>query len=206
MRPPCLRAQPTAESDRRTSDRTLAGAESATRGRVRDAIQSILQAMEIRAARSADEDAIWTVLEPIIRAGETYALPRDWSREAVLAYWSSPGHDVFVAEDAGVVVGTYFLCANHLGGGAHVANAGYATGQNAQGKGVARAMCEHSMSYARERGFRAMQFNFVIATNTRAVALWQKMGFSLVGTLPGAFAHPTVGDVDALVMYRKLQP
>jgi ribosomal protein S18 acetylase RimI-like enzyme len=144
------------------------------------------------------------VLEPIVRAGETYALPRDWSREAVLAYWYVPGHEVFVAEDDGAVVGTYFLCANHLEGGAHVANAGYATGQHAQGKGIARAMCEHSMDHARNRGFRAMQFNFVIASNVRAVALWQRMGFAIVGRLPGAFRHPTLGDVDAFVMYRSL--
>jgi ribosomal protein S18 acetylase RimI-like enzyme len=160
--------------------------------------------VNIRAATAADNDAIWTILEPIIRAGETYALPRDWSRDATLAFWHADGHDVFVAEDGGAIVGTYFVCANHLGGGAHVANAGYATATNAQGKGVARAMCEHSIEYARGRGFRAMQFNFVIASNTRAVALWQRMGFVIVGTLPGVFAHPTLGDVDAFVMYRRL--
>ena len=162
------------------------------------------RAMMIRAATRADDDAIWTVLEPIIRAGEAYALPRDWSRDAALAYWHAPGRDVFVAADDGVIVGSYFVCANQRGGGAHVANAGYATAQHAQGKGVARAMCEHSIEHARDRGFRAMQFNFVIASNTRAVALWQQMGFAIVGTLPGAFAHPTLGDVDAFVMYRRL--
>lgn len=159
--------------------------------------------MIIRAASRVDDDAIWTILEPIIRAGEVYALPRDWSREATLAYWHAPGHDVFVADD-GAIVGTYFVCANQLGGGAHVANAGYATRTNAQGRGVARAMCEHSIDHARSRGFRAMQFNFVIASNTRAVALWERMGFAIVGTLPGAFAHPTLGYVDVFVMYRRL--
>ncbi|HEU4611300.1 MAG TPA: N-acetyltransferase [Kofleriaceae bacterium] len=158
----------------------------------------------VRAARQADDDAIWTILEPIIRAGDTYALPREWSREASLGFWHAPGHDVFVAEDDGAIVGTYFLCANHLGGGAHVANAGYATALDAQGKGVARAMCAHSLDHARSREFRAMQFNFVIASNTRAVALWQRMGFSIAGTLPGAFAHPALGYVDAYVMYRNL--
>ena len=160
-------------------------------------------AMTIRAATSADGDAIWAILEPILRAGETYGLPRDWSRDELLAFWLAPDHEVFVA-DEGEVVGTYFLCANHLGGGAHVANCGYATAPAAQGKGIARAMCEHSLAHAKARGFRAIQFNFVIATNTRAVALWQRMGFSIVGTLPGAFAHPTKGDVDAYVMFRSL--
>jgi ribosomal protein S18 acetylase RimI-like enzyme len=160
--------------------------------------------MTIRSAAPADDDAIWAILEPIVRAGETYALPRDWSRSEVIAFWRGSGHDVFVAEHDGAIVGTYFVCPNRLGGGAHVANAGYATAAAAQGKGVARAMCEHSIDHARGRGFRAMQFNFVIASNTRAVALWQRMGFSIVGTLPDAFAHPALGDVDALVMYRRL--
>lgn len=160
--------------------------------------------MRVRPATAADNDAIWAIVEPILRAGETYALPRDWSRDALLAYWFAAGHEVFVADDAGAIVGTYFLCPNHQGGGAHVANAGYATAQAAQGKGIARAMCAHSIAHAQARGFRAMQFNFVIATNERAVKLWQAMGFAIVGTLPGAFAHPTHGDVDAFVMYRRL--
>jgi ribosomal protein S18 acetylase RimI-like enzyme len=158
----------------------------------------------IRVATRGDDSAIWAILEPIIRAGETYALPRDWSREATIAWWHAAGHEAFVAEDSGVVVGTYFVCPNHLGGGAHVANAGYATALAAQGKGVARAMCEHSIEHARRREFRAMQFNFVIASNTRAVALWKGMGFAIVGTLPGAFEHPTLGFVDAFVMFRDL--
>lgn len=159
--------------------------------------------VNIRAATPDDDGAIWSILEPIIRAGETYSLPRDWSRETTLAYWRADGHDVFVAED-GAIVGTYFLCANRPGGGAHVANAGYASAQHAQGKGIARAMCEHSLDHARRKGFRAMQFNFVIASNTRAVALWQRMGFDIVGTMPSSFEHPTLGFVDAHVMFRSL--
>jgi len=157
----------------------------------------------IRPATLDDRDAVWAILEPILRAGETYALPRDWSRDQLLEFWFAPDHEVFVADESGVV-GTYFLCANHLGGGAHVANCGYATGTAAQGRGVARAMCEHSLGHAKARGFRAIQFNFAIASNTRAVALWQRMGFSIVGTLPGAFEHPTRGFVDAYVMFRDL--
>lgn len=158
--------------------------------------------MTIRPATPADGDAIWRILEPILRAGETYALPRDWERDDLLAFWYA-NHDVFVAED-GEIVGTYFLCANQRGGGAHVANAGYATATAAQGKGVARAMCAHSLEHARARGFRAMQFNMVVSSNTRAVALWERMGFAIAGTLPGAFSHPALGDIDAYVMYRRL--
>jgi ribosomal protein S18 acetylase RimI-like enzyme len=158
----------------------------------------------IRPATPADDDAIWRILEPTFRAGETYPIPRDVSRAEALAYWRSPGHEVFVAEDNGRVVGTYYLRANQKGGGAHVCNCGYMTAQDVFGRGVARAMCAHSLEHARARGFAAMQFNFVVAANERAVKLWQSMGFAIVGTLPGAFAHPARGFVDAFVMFRKL--
>lgn len=158
----------------------------------------------VRAAGVADTGAIWEILEPTIRGGETYTLPRDMSREAALAYWFSTGHEVFVAEEDGQVIGTYFLHANQKGGGSHVANCGYITAARATGRGVARAMCGHSLEHAKARGFRAMQFNFVVSTNQRAVRLWQSFGFEIAGRLPGAFLHPTKGYVDALVMYRDL--
>lgn len=160
--------------------------------------------MIIRPANSEDAEPIWRILEPVIRAGETYPLPRDMSRDAALAYWLAPHHTVFVAVDAAAIAGTYYLRANNAGGGAHVANCGYMVAGGATGRGVARAMCAHSLARAKERGFRAVQFNFVIASNERAVRLWQAMGFSIVGRLPGAFAHPAHGDVDALVMWRAL--
>ncbi len=160
--------------------------------------------MLIREGVENDADAIWAILEPIVGAGETYPLPRDMDRESALAYWFSPGHEVFVAEDKGEIVGTYFLKANQKGGGAHVANCGYMTAPHATGRGVARAMCAHSLERARRRGFRAMQFNFVVSTNERAVRLWQKFGFETVGCLSKAFEHPTLGFVDSYVMYRQL--
>jgi ribosomal protein S18 acetylase RimI-like enzyme len=160
--------------------------------------------MVIRPATADDHAAIWTLLEPVIRAGETYALPRDMTRDDALAFWLAPGNDAFVADDAGAIVGTYFLHANQRGGGGHVANCGYVTATEASGRGVARAMCRHSLDHARSRGFRAMQYNLVVSTNERAVRLWQAMGFSIAGRLPGAFAHPTLGDVDAFVMYQRL--
>jgi ribosomal protein S18 acetylase RimI-like enzyme len=159
--------------------------------------------MTIRRAHAEDQDAIWSILEPVIRAGETYTLPRDLSHQQALDYWFEPGHEVWVAEDAGEVVGTYFLRANQGGGGAHVANCGYVTARGSEGRGIARAMCAHSLDRARERGFRAMQFNFVVSSNERAVRLWQSLGFEIVGRLPEAFEHPTLGWVEALVMYRR---
>ena len=161
-------------------------------------------ALAIRPAVSADDDAIWRILEPTFRAGETYPIPRNVSRADALAYWRTPGHAVFVAEDEATIVGTYYLRANTKGGGAHVANCGYMVAPAAYGGGVARAMCAHSLDEARARGFSAMQFNFVIASNERAVRLWQACGFEIVGRLPGAFRHPGLGLVDAFVMYRTL--
>jgi ribosomal protein S18 acetylase RimI-like enzyme len=160
--------------------------------------------MRIRPATRADDDAIWAIMEPTLRAGETYALPRDWTREQALGYWHAEGHDVFVAEDGGRIFGTYYLQANQKGGGGHVANCGYMTAPDATGRGIAAAMCAHSLERAAARGFRAMQFNIVVSTNTRAVALWQRMGFAIVGTVPGAFHHPIRGYVDTYVMFRTL--
>ena len=158
----------------------------------------------IRPATANDDDGIWRVIEPTIRAGETYPLPRDLPRADALAYWRAPQHDVLVAEISGAVLGSYYLRANNRGGGAHVANCGYIVAPPAAGRGIARAMCVHSIERARARGFRAMQFNFVVASNERAVRLWQGCGFAIVGRLPEAFEHPRLGFVDALVMHRTL--
>ncbi|HEX3764001.1 MAG TPA: GNAT family N-acetyltransferase [Kofleriaceae bacterium] len=160
--------------------------------------------MVIRPATAADHPALWALLEPVIRGGEEFAVPRDGTLADALAYWSPPGAEVFLAEDAGEVVGSYCIRPNQRGGGGHVANCGYVTAHHARGRGVARAMCRHSLDHARARGFRAMQYNLVVSTNERAVRLWQAMGFAIAGRLPGAFAHPTLGDVDAFVMYQTL--
>jgi L-amino acid N-acyltransferase YncA len=160
--------------------------------------------LQIRTATESDRDAIWAIFEPIIRAGETYALPRDSTRDQALAYWFEHAHSVYVAEDDGQVVGTYALRVNRHGGGSHVANCGYLVASGARGRGVGRAMCQDSLRRASAAGFRAMQFNFVVSTNERAVRLWQSCGFEIVGRLPQAFQHPTLGFVDALVMYRSL--
>ncbi len=160
--------------------------------------------MLIRPAASGDANVIWAIMEPIIRTGETYSLPRDMDKQSALAYWLSAEREVFVADDDGEIVGTYCLQANQKGGGAHVANCGYMTAISTTGRGVARTMCAHSLERARARGFRAMQSNFVISTNERAVRLWQSFDFEIVGRLPKAFLHPVLGYVDAYVMYRNL--
>lgn len=152
----------------------------------------------------ADAEAVAAILMPTIREGTTYALDPEMGEAEALAYWMGADKEVFVAEEEGVVLGTYFLRPNQAGGGRHVCNCGYMTSAAATGRGVARSMCAHSLDHARARGYRAMQFNFVVSTNERAVRLWERMGFEIVGRLPGAFRHPDAGYVDALVMYRGL--
>lgn len=163
-----------------------------------------MTAITIRPAAEADWPAILAIVGPVLRAGETYAIDRDLNDEGVRAYWMMPAHEVFVAELDGRIIGTYYLMPNQRGGGAHVANCGYMTAPEARGKGVARAMCLHSLDRAKERGFRAMQFNHVVSTNEGAVTLWKKLGFTIVGTLPAAFNHPVQGYVDSYVMFRRL--
>lgn len=158
----------------------------------------------VRPFTPEDAEAIWLMLEPVLRAADVYALPADWDRKQALAYWLAPAHEVFVAVDEGRLVGSYYLRPNQLGGGAHVANCGYLTAIAERGRGVARTMCAHSLDRARSGGFRAMQFNFVVSSNERAVRLWQSFGFEVVGRLPEAFHHPQLGFVDSLVMFRIL--
>jgi L-amino acid N-acyltransferase YncA len=160
--------------------------------------------MIIRPAAETDQPAIMDIVAPVLRAGQTYAIDSDLTDDQMRDYWFLPAHEVFVAEDDGVVLGTYYLQANQRGGGAHVANCGYMVSSRAQGRGLAAAMCEHSQVAAKERGFRAMQFNHVVSANVRAVALWQRQGFEIVGTLPKAFNHPVHGFVDSYVMFKTL--
>jgi ribosomal protein S18 acetylase RimI-like enzyme len=160
--------------------------------------------VQIRQAEVTDEAGIWRVIEPMVRAGETLMLPVTMSEVEALRYWRQPGHEVFVAEEGTTIMGTYYLRANQQGGGSHVANCGYATAPAASGRGIARTMCLHSLDRAKARGFRAMQFNCVVASNERAVRLWQSCGFEIVGRVPETFRHPRLGLVDTLVMYRPL--
>jgi L-amino acid N-acyltransferase YncA len=160
--------------------------------------------MHVRSAKASDAPAIAAIILPIIREAATYTLDPDMSETEALAYWMGRDKETFVAEEDGVVLGSYYMRPNQAGGGRHVCNCGYMTLASATGRGVARSMCEHSLGYARSRGYRAMQFNLVVSTNERAVALWQSLGFEIVGRLPAAFRHPTHGYVDAFVMYQLL--
>jgi ribosomal protein S18 acetylase RimI-like enzyme len=162
---------------------------------------------EIRKFHPDDWPTVWPILRATFAAGDTYTFAPDSSESDIHKAWVGTPRATFVAADAGgEILGTYFIKANQPGLGDHVCNCGYVVAPHAQGRGLAAAMCEHSQRIAVELGFRAMQFNFVVATNERAVRLWERLGFAVVGRLPGVFRHRTHGFVDALVMFKTLAP
>lgn len=161
-------------------------------------------ALVIREIGAADFEAVWPLFHSVIAAGDTYSYPPDMRFEEARALWTTTPSRTFVAERNGRVIGCYLLRPNQPGLGDHVANCGYMVAADARGQGIASAMCEHSLDAARRAGFVAMQFNFVVATNTTAVKLWQRHGFEIVGTVPGAFRHATLGPTAIHVMHRFL--
>lgn len=158
----------------------------------------------IRPATADDAEPIGKIFKAVVEPGDTYSFSPDTSEREAVAYFLGPGITCFVAEDDGRVVGMYKLIANRPGRGSHVSNASFMVDPAAQGKGIGRALGEHCLVEARRQGYEAMQFNFVVSTNTAGVALWKKLGFEIVGTLPKAFDHATLGKVDAYVMHRLL--
>lgn len=169
------------------------------------ALTSSRSPLQIRPYEAADWPGVWALLEPVFRAGETFPHdPAICEAEARVA-WVEQSHAVMVAVDAtGALVGTYYLRPNSLALGAHVANAGYVVAEQCRRQGVGSRLCQHSLQAARRLGFRAMQYNLVVSTNSAGIGCWQRNGFQLVGTLPGAFRHEQLGYVDALVMVQGL--
>jgi L-amino acid N-acyltransferase YncA len=159
----------------------------------------------IRPARAVDSEAIWRIFQAVVAPGDTYSFTADTTEPEAVAYFLDPGITSFVAEDDGQVIGMYKLIPNRIGRGSHVANASFMVDPSAQGRGAGRALGEHCVEEARRQGYDAMQFNFVVSTNTAGVTLWKKLGFEIVGTLPKAFNHATLGMVDAYVMHRFLR-
>ena len=163
-----------------------------------------LAALSIRPARPRDFAGIWAIFRAVVAGGDTYAYAPDTTMTEARRIWMEPPAAPYVAEQAGRIVGTYALRPNQPGLGDHVANCAYMTHPEARGRGVGGAMCEHSLAAARECGYSALQFNFVVASNEGAVRLWQKHGFEVVGRVPRAFRHRTLGPVDVLIMHRAL--
>jgi L-amino acid N-acyltransferase YncA len=160
--------------------------------------------MIIRKATPADAAAIWTIFNAVVEPGDTYAFTSDTSEDEAIGYFLGPGITCYVAEDDGRVAGMYKLIPNRIGRGSHVSNASFMVEPSAHGKGIGRLLGEHCLAEARRQGYDAMQFNFVVSTNTAGVTLWKKLGFEIVGTLPKAFDHKALGKVDAYVMHRFL--
>lgn len=155
-------------------------------------------------ATTEHSDALWEIFHDVVSKGDAYVFEPTTPREEALAIWLDPKVHPFVAISGDRVVGTYLLKNNQPGLGSHVANASYMVAESARGKGIGAAMCRHSLRTAKALGYRAMQFNIVVATNRPAVALWLKYGFTIIGTLPGAYRHADLGYVDAHVMFRDL--
>ncbi len=163
--------------------------------------------MEIRPFETSDWDALWDIIAPVFRAGETYPFAPDIGKqEAYQAWVAAPAATYVAVDDGNEILGTYYIKPNQPALGAHVCNCGYIVSERARGRGVASELCRHSQREALAQGFRAMQFNLVVSTNEGAVRLWQSLGFHIVGTLPGAFLHSKLGYVDAHIMYKILNP
>ena len=163
-----------------------------------------MEKIKITPATSADEERIWALLQPVFSAGDTYAVDPLIDRDAAIAYWMEADKTAFILRFEGQAVGTYYIRPNQPGGGAHICNCGFITAPSARGKGVARRMLDHALIEAKQQGYRAMQFNFVLASNQRALAIWQRNGFATIGRIPQAFLHPKQGYVDALILHRSL--
>ena len=160
--------------------------------------------LSARIASNKDEEALWGILEPMVRQGGTYVFSLDKSKKSMMGYWMGADKVTFVVENEGVVVGTFYLKANQEGLGDHICNAGFVVSRDAEGQGVGRWMGEFAQAAAQSRGFLAMQFNFVIQSNQKAVHLWKSLGFSVIGEIPEAYRHPELGLVPALIFHKKL--
>lgn len=160
--------------------------------------------LKIRKAIPEDNDQIWKIIREVISKGDTYTFDPNSSKETMLDYWCGQDRHTYVATDEGEIVGTFMIRDNQPGLGSHIANAGYMVSESASGKGVGKTMGEFSLEEARRLGYKAMQFNIVIKSNTRAIQLWQKLGFKIIGEIPDAFDHKENGLTNAYIMHRKL--
>lgn len=158
----------------------------------------------IRKAKPEDYEQIWDIIKEVISKGDTYAFDPNSSKQAMLEYWCGDDRHTYVATDNGEIVGSFVIKDNQPGLGSHIANAGYMVAEKAAGKGIGRAMGEFSLEEAKRLGYIGMQFNIVVKSNTRAVQLWQKLGFHIIGEIPDAFNHKQLGLTNAYIMYRKL--
>jgi len=160
--------------------------------------------MKIREAAVSDYDSIWQLFKSVIKSGDTYVFDPHTKKENLSKYWFAANMKTFVAEKNGLIRGTYIIKPNQVGLGSHIANCSYMVHPDYQGKGIGKLLCEHSLKYAKDTGYKAIQFNLVVSTNTAAVKLWGEYGFEIIGTIPEGFNHKDLGYVDAYIMFKKL--
>ncbi|MEM9687618.1 MAG: GNAT family N-acetyltransferase [Bacteroidota bacterium] len=160
--------------------------------------------MNIRKATIADYDGVWHIFKAVVKTGDTYVFDPDTPKKDLKIHWFAPYMHTYVSEEDGNILGTYIIKPNYTGRGAHIANASYMVHPDAQGRGIGRGLCVHSLVQAQNLGFHAMLFNSVVSTNTAAVRLWKKFGFRIIGMVPEAFRHQELGLVAVHIMYKKL--
>jgi len=160
--------------------------------------------MTIREAAATDVEAVWGIFETVVNGGDTYAFAPGTTKDEFLNIWFAPTMKTYVAEANEQIIGSYFMKPNQPGLGAHIANCGYMVHPDVRGKGTGGKMCEHSLKIAKELGYKGMQYNLVVSTNTKAVELWKKLGFRIIGAIPGGFRHIHLGYVDAYIMFREI--
>jgi GNAT superfamily N-acetyltransferase len=165
---------------------------------------TIVSPINFRNAIQTDRQSLWQIIQPVIRQGGTYVFSPDSGEEKMMDYWLGSDKQTYVAEIEGKIVGTFYIKDNQPDLGNHVCNAGFIVDPNATGKGIGRRMGLFALAEAKRLGYQAMQFNFVVSTNTHAVQLWKSLGFAIIGEIPEAYRHPELGLVSALVMYQKL--
>ena len=160
--------------------------------------------LRIREATADDWPAIYPIFAAITNDGRTYAYPENATSEEARELWMGQGRVVLAVDDEGNVLGTATMGPNRPGRGSHIATGSFMVAPQAQGHGVGRMLGEHLVDWSRQTGFRGIQFNAVVETNTPAVHLWQSLGFTIIGTVPGAFRHPERGYVGLHVMFKQL--
>lgn len=164
----------------------------------------IMQNIEITLVKPEDFDAFWPAFQAIICKEDTYAYDPQWTKEEACQHWFGPKQAVFFVKSQNDILGSYYLRPNAFGPGGHISNAGFMVSPAHQNKGIGRLMGQDAIQRAKAQGFQAMQFNRVVSTNTQAVALWQSLGFNIIGTVPRGFKHKTLGFVDTYIMHRFL--
>ncbi len=160
--------------------------------------------MNIRKTIGSDFDKVWEIFSNVIKTGDTYVFNPNTPKNDLKKHWFASHMDTYVIEENEQILGTYIIKPNQIGLGSHIANCSYMVSPNAQGKGIGKKLCEHSIETAKENGFEAIQFNIVVSTNSGAIALWKKYGFEIIGRTPNGFKHSKLGLVDTYIMYKNL--